>query len=65
MLTQRLFEHALKKHNMTIPQYAEKYNIDLYKYQKEGGYYKNGLSRKATRNHQKYIIRDKQKNKQK
>ena len=49
---------------MTIPQYAEKYNVDLYKYQKEGGYYKNGLSRKATRNHQKYTIRDKQRNKQ-
>lgn len=46
MLVDRLFSHAIKKHQLTIQEYADKYNIDLYKYQDKGGYYKNGEARR-------------------
>ena len=44
MLTQRLFAHVSKKHHMTIPEYTEKFNINLFVYQNKGGDYKNGES---------------------
>lgn len=53
MLTQRLFAHVYKKHKLSIQDYATTYNIDLYKYQSQGGYYKNGISRRNTRHCQR------------
>lgn len=56
MLTQRLFAHAYKKHNLTINQYLEKYNIDMKDFIKRKEYYKNGKSRRDTINKQKKRI---------
>ena len=50
MLTQRLFAHVSKKHHMTIPEYTKKFNINLFTYQNKGGYYKNGESRRSSKN---------------
>lgn len=42
MLTHRLFAHAMKKHNVSLQEYIDLFNIDLNKsISSKGGYYKN------------------------
>lgn len=59
MLTQRLFAHAMKKHNLSVYEYLDKFQIDRQKFIKRKEYYKNGTSRRETVRKQKRRINNK------